>query len=248
MALSGLYFFRISYFSEYLTAPLHPFLENNMAHRLIKTLLSASIFLGSACSESKETAKAPAHAAAQPAKPSAPVAAPAAVPAAAAPVNAAAAAAAEPIPVFEVGKDGKRARIDFNLAPNSISVPGMQFHQFANRKLMIFYFSAKCSHCQHAVGHVQKLADELAPLGFTAVAISVKFNTEEEVRGFIGEYKVRMPVFQDAGNGFGTNYGTGSIPLLFLVNEKGEYVRYKTFSAEQTPALIKAESARMAAK
>ena len=219
-----------------------------MAHRLIKTILSASIFLGTACSESKETAKAPAHAAAQTAKPSAPVAAPAPAPTAA-PVNATpAAASAEPVPVFEVGKDGKRARIDFKLSPNSISVPGMQFHQFANRKLMIFYFSAKCSHCQHAVGHVQKLADELATQGFTAVAISVKFNTEEEVRGFIGEYKVRMPVFQDAGNGFGTNYGTGSIPLVFLVNEKGEYLRFKTFSAEQTPALIKAESIRMAAK
>jgi peroxiredoxin len=157
-------------------------------------------------------------------------------------------AATEPAPVFEVGKDGKRAHIDFNLAPNSISVPGMQFHQFGNRKLMIFYFSAKCPHCQHAVGHVQKLADELAPQGFTAVAISVKFNSEEEVRGFIGEYKVRMPVFQDAGNGFGTSYGTGSIPLLFLVNEKGEYIRYKTFNAEQTPGLIKAESVRMASK
>jgi thiol-disulfide isomerase/thioredoxin len=231
-----------------------------MAHRLIKTFIAASIFLGTACSESKEPAKvpvkAPAQAAAQPAKSAASVAAPATTPATAAPATAtptapaapaAPAATAEPAPVYEVGKDGKRAHIDFSLAPNSISVPGMQFHQFANRKLMIFYFSAKCPHCQHAVGYVQKLADELAPQGFTAVAISVKFNSEEEVRGFIGEYKVRMPVFQDAGT-FGTGYGTGSIPLLFLVNEKGEYIRYKTFSAEQTPALMKAESARMAAK
>lgn len=222
---------------------LHPLEEKKMAHRLIKTFMTAALLLGTACSESRETAKVPAQSAAQPAKPAAPAPPAAAVaPAPAAPV----AASAEPAPTFETGKDGKRAHIDFRLSPNSISVPGMQFHQFANRKLMIFYFSAKCSHCQHAVGHVQKLADELAAQGFTAVAISVKFNTEEEVRGFIGEYKVRMPVFQDEGNGFGTNYGTGSIPLLFLVNEKGEYIRYKTFTAELTPGLIKAESVRMA--
>lgn len=217
-----------------------------MTHRLIKTFMTASLLLGNACSESRESAKAPAQAAAQPANPAATAST---APAKAEPVAAAAPAVSmEPAPVFEVGKDGKRAHIDFNMSPASISVPGMQFHQFANRKLMIFYFSAKCPHCQHAVGHVQKLADELAAQGITAVAISVKFNSEEEVRGFIGEYKVRMPVFQDAGNGFGTNYGTGSIPLLFLVNEKGEYIRYKTFSAEQTPGLIKAESVRMASK
>jgi peroxiredoxin len=231
-----------------------------MAHQLIKTFMTASLLLGSACSESREAAKAPAKAA-QPAKSTASAPAPAktepvaATPAASAAATAAApaaaatpAAVAEQAPVYEVDKAGKRAHIDFNLAPNSISVPGMQFHQFANRKLMIFYFSAQCPHCQHAVGYVQKLADDLASQGITAIAISVKFNSEEEVRSFIGEYKVRMPVFQDLGSGFGTAYGTGSIPLLFLVNEKGEYIRYKSFSPEQTPGMIKAESVRMSSK
>ena len=225
-----------------------------MAHRLIKTFMTASLLLGTACSQSRETGKTPEKAAAHPAKSTAPVSAPAATApakpelAAVTPAPTPAAAPTEQAPVYEVDKAGKRARIDFNMAPNSISVPGMQFHQFANRKLLIFYFSSQCPHCQHAVGYVQKLADELAAQGFTAVAISVKFNSEEEIRSFIGEYKVRMPVFQDLGNGFGTNYGTGSIPLLFLVNEKGEYIRYKTFDAEKTPALIKAESVRLSSK
>ncbi|MEO6095283.1 MAG: TlpA disulfide reductase family protein [Fibrobacteria bacterium] len=152
--------------------------------------------------------------------------------------------APEPAPTFEIGKDGKLAHIDFSLTPKAISDPDMKLSHFSNRKLMIFYFSAQCPHCQHAIPYVQKLADELTAKGFTSIAISVKFNTEDDVRGFIRDYKVHMPVFQDQQQ-FGMNYGTGSIPLLFLVNERGEYIRYKTFDAEKTPEMIKAEAVLM---
>ncbi|HKP98622.1 MAG TPA: TlpA disulfide reductase family protein [Fibrobacteria bacterium] len=152
----------------------------------------------------------------------------------------------EAAPTFELDKAGKRARINFNLDPASVSLPGMKLSGFANRKLMIFYFSAVCPHCQHAIPHVQKLADEIAAKGFTTIAIAVKFNSEDDIRGFMKDYKVHLPVFQDTDKTFGENYGTGSIPLLFLVNEKGEYIRYKSFNAEQTPAEIKAEAASIA--
>jgi thiol-disulfide isomerase/thioredoxin len=153
--------------------------------------------------------------------------------------------APEPPPTFEIGKDGKLAHIDFSLSPKAISDADMKLSHFSNRKLMIFYFSAKCPHCQHAIPYVQKLADELAGKGFTSIAIAIKFNTEDDVRGFIRDYKVHLPVFQDQDQTFGEHYGTGSIPLVLLVNEKAEYIRYKTFSAELTPDLIKTEVALM---
>jgi thiol-disulfide isomerase/thioredoxin len=153
--------------------------------------------------------------------------------------------APEPAPTWEIGKDGKLAHIDFNLTPKPISDAGMKLSHFSNRKLMVFYFSAKCSHCQHAFPYVQKLADELTAKGFTAIAIAIKFNSEDEVRGFIRDYKVRLPVFQDQDQSFGERYGTGSIPLVFLVNEKAEYIRYKSFSAESTPEMIKTAAALM---
>ncbi len=155
----------------------------------------------------------------------------------------------EAAPTFELDKDGKlRAHIDFSLSPKPISQTDMKLAHFSNRKLMIFYFSAKCPHCQHAIPYVQKLADELTAKGFTSIAIAIKFNTEDDIHGFITDYKVHLPVFHDEDAAFGERYGTGSIPLLIVVNEKGEYIRYKTFNADETPNMIKAEAAQLAAK
>ena len=157
-------------------------------------------------------------------------------------------AAPEAAPTFEVDPQGKRAHIDFALNLKPISDASLKFSHFANRKLLVFYFSAVCPHCQHAVPFVQTLADDLAKQGITAVAVAVKFNSEDDIRGFIRDYKVRMPVFQDVDPGIGTNYGTGSIPLLFLVGGNNEYIRYKSFDAEKTPAQIKAEVVNLAGK
>ena len=151
-------------------------------------------------------------------------------------------------PTFELDKAGKRDHINFNLMPTAISVPGMKLSGFANRKLLIFYFSAVCPHCQHAIPFVQKLADELTPLGFSSIAIAIKYNNEDDVRNFIKDYKVHIPVFQDADKTFGDAYGTGSIPLLIVVNEKGEYIRYKSFNPDETPKQIKAEASQLASK
>jgi hypothetical protein len=95
---------------------------------------------------------------------------------------------------------------------------------------------------------VQKLSDELAAQGFQAIAIAIKYNSEDDIRGFIRDYKVRMPVFHDEDRRFGENYGTGSIPLILMVNDKGEYIRYKQFDAVATPAMMKTSAAQLAAK
>lgn len=156
--------------------------------------------------------------------------------------------APEPPPTFELDKKGKRAHVDFALNPKPISDANMKFSHFSNRKLMVFYFSAKCPHCQHAFPYVQKLSDELTAQGFTTIAIAIKYNSEDDIRGFIRDYKVHVPVFQDEDRTFGENYGTGSIPLILVVNDKGEYIRYKTFDSEQTPGMIKAEASQLASK
>ena len=156
--------------------------------------------------------------------------------------------APEPAPTFELDKKGQKAHLDFSLAFQPISDASLRFQNFAKRKLVIFYFSAKCSHCLHAAPYVQKVSDELAAKGFASIAIAVKYNTGDDIRTFIRDYKIHMPMFHDDTRLFGENYGTGSIPLVFLVNEKGEYIRYKTFDAEQTPAMMKTQAHQFAAK
>ncbi len=156
--------------------------------------------------------------------------------------------APEAPPTFELDKKGKRAHLDFSLSPKAISDGNMKLSNFSNRKLLVFYFSAKCPHCQHAYPFVQKMADELTGKGVSTIAIAIKFNAEEDIRSFIREYSVHVPVFYDEDRKFGDNYGTGSIPMLMVINTKGEYIRYKSFDADSTPALIKSEFELMAQK
>jgi peroxiredoxin len=156
--------------------------------------------------------------------------------------------APEPLPTFEVDAKGKRLHMDFNLAPTPISDASLKFSQFAKQKLLVFYFSASCSHCQHAAPHVQQLSQEIASKGFKSIAIAIKNNSAEEIREFIAKYKLQMPVFYDETKEIGEKYGTGSIPLLFVVNEKGEYIRHKAFDANQTPGMVRIEATQFAAK
>jgi thiol-disulfide isomerase/thioredoxin len=154
----------------------------------------------------------------------------------------------EPMPTFELDKKGQKALLNFGFNFHPISDAKLKFSQFANSKLLVFYFSAKCGHCQHAAPYVQKLADELATKGFKSIAIAVKFNTEDDIRGFIRDFKIHMPVFHDDTREFGENYGTGSIPLIVVANQKGEYLRWKSFDPEQTPRQVLAEANLFAQK
>ena len=152
----------------------------------------------------------------------------------------------EPPPTWEVDKGGKRMHIDFNLKVKPVSDPGMSFSKFAGRKSIVFYFSAKCPHCQHAFPYVQNLADSLAPKGFTSAAIAIKFNTDEDIHGFVNDFKCHLPIFQDDDRTFGEAYGTGYVPVIYLVNENGEYIRYKSFSEEDTPKWVMKEAKLLA--
>lgn len=160
-----------------------------------------------------------------------------------------AAAAADSTPSFELDKRGKRDHLDFNLALKPVSDPKLKLSHFSSRKLLVYYFSSKCPHCQHAIPTVQKLADELAGKGVSAILVGIKNNTEDDIRGFIRDYKVHLPVFHDDQRAFGEKYGTGSIPLVLYVNEKGEYIRFKEFDDKVTPdQLKKASTVKVAAK
>lgn len=145
----------------------------------------------------------------------------------------------EAAPSWELDKKGQRSKFNFNTPIKAISDPGLKFSQFTGRKTLVFYFSAKCPHCQQAAPHVQRLGDELASKGYQTVAIAIKYNTDEDIRGFSREFKIHMPIFQDDTRTFGETYGVGTIPLLFLINEKGEYIRYKSFDDKVTPGQIR---------
>lgn len=146
-------------------------------------------------------------------------------------------------PGFMLDKKGKRDVIDFNIELKPVSNPKLTLEQFKGRRMLLFYYSAKCPHCQQSAPHVQRLADELGPKGFASLAVAIKWNTEDDIRGFIRDFGVRMPMMQDEGRTFGENYGVGTIPVVYLINEKGEYVRWTSFDPSVTPGQIRTAAA-----
>ena len=144
---------------------------------------------------------------------------------------------------FQLDKKGKRDHIDFKLNIKPVSNPKLTFSQFSGRRMLLFYFSAKCPHCQHAAPFVQQLADELGAKGYGSLAMAIKYNSEEDVRGFIRDFGVRMPMMQDDDRTFGENFGVGTIPVIYLINEKGEYMRWTAFNEDKTPMEVRLAAA-----
>lgn len=124
---------------------------------------------------------------------------------------------------------GTAIKMDFSLPLSGVSDPGILFSHFAKRPLMIYYFSPKCPHCQKHMPEVQAIMKEYEAAGVTGIAIAIGGNIKKnDIRMFIDQFKVVIPVFQDGSQKFGPLYGNGYVPVLYLVMPDGTFYRYES--------------------
>ena len=124
---------------------------------------------------------------------------------------------------------GAAVKMDFSLPLSGVSDPGILFSHFAKRNLLIYYFSPKCPHCQKHMPEVQTIMKEYETAGVTGIAIAIGGNIKKnDIRMFIDQYKVVIPVFQDGSQKFGPAYGNGYVPVLYLVQPDGTFYRYES--------------------
>ena len=122
-------------------------------------------------------------------------------------------------------------KMDFSKPLSGISDPGILFSQFANKPLLIYYFSPKCPHCQRHISEIQDLVKEYEPKGLTGIAIGLGGGIKKnDIRLFIDQFHVAIPVFQDSDYKFGPAYGTGYIPVVYVVQKDGTFYRYETLN------------------
>ena len=120
-------------------------------------------------------------------------------------------------------------KMDFSKPLVGINDPGILFSHFSNRPLLIYYFSPKCPHCQKHFPEVQGIMKEYEKSGATGIAIAISGSIKKnDIRMFIDQFKVVVPVFQDTNQKFGPIYGNGYVPVLYLVLEDGTIYRYET--------------------
>ncbi len=118
------------------------------------------------------------------------------------------------------------------------------FGEFKGKNLLMFYFSPTCPHCQESFPHVQKLGDELTQQGFVTISVATANSSPHDIHKFMAERKSHVSMFQDAAREVAQNYGTGYVPVVLLVNAKGEYTRFSNFDPVKTVAAIKEQIKR----
>ncbi len=129
--------------------------------------------------------------------------------------------------------------LDYNVSLKPFAGSHKNFGEFKGKKLILFYFSATCPHCQESFPHVQKLGDELTQQGFTTIAVATSNSTPHDIHKFMAERKSHVSMFQDAERHVAQKYGTGYVPVIIVANEKGEYKRFSNFDEVKTVAAIK---------
>jgi peroxiredoxin len=140
---------------------------------------------------------------------------------------------------FEKDARNQLKKFDFSIPLKVFTHRNNSLMEYKNGNLLIFYFSARCEHCQKAVPHVLKLVRDLGDDSLKMIAIASGSNKDKDIARFMAKYKVDVPLFHDKRRAFSRKYGTGSVPIIYLVNKKGNYLRFKKFNQQTSPDLIK---------
>lgn len=145
-----------------------------------------------------------------------------------------------PVPSLEKDAKGAPKKMDFSLPLTGISDPGILYSHFSQRPLFIYYFSPKCPHCIATYPKYQSLLKEFEPRGLQGLAISIGGMKKNDIRMFMDQQNVQVPMLQDTDRKFSDAYGSGHVPEMIVVWENGTFIRY-TENGPETLDQIKAE-------
>ncbi len=137
-------------------------------------------------------------------------------------------------PDFIKDKDGKPAVFKYDLELEPFTDAKVNLSSYQNKNFILFYFSATCPHCKHSAPFLIKFKNENKEKGLDMLAVASGNNRESDIGKFITEQKLDVPVFVDKKRNISDNYGTGSVPVIMLINSKGNFIRIKGFNDNET--------------
>ena len=141
--------------------------------------------------------------------------------------------------------NGMPAKMNYKVKVSGISVKAENLEQFANKPLLVFYFSATCGHCAHAAPQILEIAKSVAGK-VTTVAVASGGNNKSGIRKFADNAKFddTINIVWDEARQFGELYSDGYVPKVYLVNPDGSYKQYAAFEREKED--LKKEIAELA--
>ena len=138
--------------------------------------------------------------------------------------------------------NGMPQKINFKVKATGISVNKTiasekveNIGAFANKPLLIFYFSATCGHCAHAAPEILAMAKEFSPKGLTTLAVASGGNQKVGIRKFMdnANWDETINVVWDESREFGELYSDGYVPKVYAVNPDGSYKQYAAFESQK---------------
>lgn len=117
---------------------------------------------------------------------------------------------------------------DYGLALTPFNGNTKRLADFRGKNISIYYLSSVCPHCHAAMPKIEKARKILDSLGYERINICIKFNTDDQFTSFIREEKLTGACFKDADRNFALKYGTGSVPVFFVINDSGDVARYNS--------------------
>ena len=138
--------------------------------------------------------------------------------------------------------NGMPQKINFKVKATGISVNKTiasekieDIGAFANKPLLVFYFSATCGHCAHAAPEILAMAKEFAPKGLTTLAVASGGNQKVGIRKFMdnANWDEAINVVWDESREFGELYSDGYVPKVYAVNPDGTYKQYTAFESQK---------------
>ncbi|HQF54363.1 MAG TPA: TlpA disulfide reductase family protein [Fibrobacteria bacterium] len=114
-------------------------------------------------------------------------------------------------------------RIDFDLPLESIDGSNRTFSEFKQKRILLFYFSPTCGHCQKAFSRIKMYRDKYQGDSLSVVAVVTGKASTEDVVAFRSDFQLDMPTFRDKSRQFSKLYNSGSVPLMLLVSRDGTF-------------------------
>jgi thiol-disulfide isomerase/thioredoxin len=124
----------------------------------------------------------------------------------------------------------KIPNMDYSIPLKPISDPSLDFQAYRGKRILIFYFGPTCPHCQAVTPTVKAYAAEIRAKGVETVAIANGRAEVQEIKEYISQYKVNLPVFWDPDRKFGVPYNVTLLPTFYAVGKDGEVYGMNEYS------------------
>jgi cytochrome c biogenesis protein CcmG/thiol:disulfide interchange protein DsbE len=97
--------------------------------------------------------------------------------------------------------------------------------QYAGDVVLLNIWATWCAPCEKEMPSIERLYQEMAPLGLRLVSVSVEFSDSAAVRRWLAARKLTFPVLLDQHGKIEETYQTTGVPESFVIDRQGTMVK-----------------------